>query len=385
MKVAIVTTRHCAQDDRIYYKQALSLAKRMDVVIIAPDDGEILDWKHGVSFNPIPRRRSIFGRLLSIFEAMREIRRTNPDFCHLHDLDLVFVIPFIRILTRAKIIYDSHEVFTRDEIILNYRGKFLGNLLGRTAEKIENCFTSYCHYLITAVDPKDHAFQYVKTPIITVFNYPPLSLFKVDINHVIKKQAIYSMRLPIIYQGTMAVDRGLLIMLEAVAIAKRVEPRLLLRLVGVQNGNVKELLLKKLSELDITDNVEISGWQPHHEIALAMHTSLIGIVPLLPNPKFERSLPIKLLEYMACGLPVIASRLKIVSSYINECNCGILYEATNSKALAEATLELLSDPTRRIQMGENGKHAIEERWNWDKMEETLYSVYKYLGSNSLRN
>jgi len=52
-KVAIITTRHGAQDDRIYFKEALSLAKKLDVVMIAPDDGEVLDWHSKVTYYPI--------------------------------------------------------------------------------------------------------------------------------------------------------------------------------------------------------------------------------------------------------------------------------------------------------------------------------------------
>ena len=118
MKVAIVTTRHGAQDDRIYYKQALSLAQRMDVVMIAPDDGEKLSWHPNVIFYPIPRRLSPIGRLWSLVVAVSAIRRENPDFCHLHDLDLALAIPFIRLFSKAKIIYDSHEVFAKEDIIL---------------------------------------------------------------------------------------------------------------------------------------------------------------------------------------------------------------------------------------------------------------------------
>ena len=107
MKAAFVTTRHGAQDDRIYYKQALSLAKRMDVTMIAPDDGKKLDWPPGVTYRPIPRRRSAAGRLRSLVEAIREVCHEKPDFCHVHDLDLALAIPFIRLLTKAKSLHPA--------------------------------------------------------------------------------------------------------------------------------------------------------------------------------------------------------------------------------------------------------------------------------------
>jgi len=238
----------------------------------------------------------------------------------------------------------------------------------------------YCHHVVTAVDPVGRAFQGVKIPHTIIFNYPSLSVFQVDSDRVETIKTRYSGRLPIIYHGTMSVERGLFHMLEAVALARQVEPRLQLRLIGMPDGDLRELVMRKLSELDIHSNVEISGWIPYDEIALAIHTSLIGLVPLLPNPKYDRALPIKLLEYMACGLPVIAAKLPLVAQYVNECNGGVLYEPANTEALSRAILELLSVPDMRRQMGENGRRAVEERWNWDKMEETLFGVYESLGA-----
>ena len=218
MKVAIVTTRHGAQDDRIYYKQALSLAKRMDVTVIAPNNGEKLNWSPNVTYRMIPRRKSFLGRLWSLVQVTLEIRRENPDFCHLHDLDLVLVIPFIRLLTKGKIIYDSHEVFTRVNLILSGRFRtWIGRLTAKLVEQVENILVRACHYVITAVDPAGCAFRGVKTPLSTIFNYPPLSVFQTNPHAIEIAAGKYQKFLPIIYQGSISQERGLFHMLEAVA------------------------------------------------------------------------------------------------------------------------------------------------------------------------
>ena len=381
MKVAIVTTRHGAQDDRIYYKQALSLARRMDVTMIAPDDGVKLDWPTCVVYRPIPRRRSALGRLWNLAEATREVCREKPDFCHLHDLDLALAIPFIRLFTRAKIIYDSHEVFTREDLILSGRlGPRVSSLIARLVEEIERKLIMAGHYVVTAVDPDGCAFRGVKLPLSTIFNYPPLSVFQTNPHDVEIAAKKYRDFLPVIYQGSMSRDRGLFHMLEAVALVKAQEPRILLRLIGMQDAGLKQEVEQRISELGIEANVELAGWLRHNEIALAMKTSLIGLIPLQPNEKYNRALPIKLLEYMACGLPVLAARLPLMARYVNDCGGGLLYDSTRPEELARCVFELLADPERRRRMGENGLRAVRGRWNWEEMEKVLFGIYESLGA-----
>ena len=379
MKVAIVTTRHGAQDDRIYYKQALSLAQRMDVVMIAPDDGEKLSWHPNVIFYPIPRRLSPIGRLWSLVVAVSAIRRENPDFCHLHDLDLALAIPFIRLFSKAKVIYDSHEVFAKEDIILGLKGIRASRVIACLVEQTEKIMLKASHYVITAVDPDGKAFVGLKVPKSIIFNYPPISIFKTDQKDIDLAKEAYVDSLPIIYQGTISADRGVFHMLDAMALVKKKEPRILLRLVGMQNDSLKKAIVQRISTLGLENNVEITGWLPHKKIAVAMKASLIGLVPLQPNPKYNRSLPIKLLEYLACGLPVISARLPLVESYMKDCNAGLLYDSTSSEELACCVLDLLADKESLCLMGQNGNRAVQERWNWSNMEKVLFQVYETLG------
>lgn len=382
MKVAVVTTRHGAQDDRIYFKQAASLAKRMDVVMIAPDDGEELSWFASVTYRPIPRRRSVFGRLCSLVEATLEVRRQKPDFCHVHDLDLALAIPFIRVLTRAKIIYDSHEVFTRDDLILNGRfPSWAGRSIGRLLEMAENWLVGTGHHVVTAVDPDGCAFRALKIPLSVIFNYPPFSVFEPKPQDIQGAAGRLRDRLPIIYQGSMSEDRGLFHMLDAMGVVKEEEPRAVLRLIGMPVGKLWRAAEERIAELGLNENVEIEGWLPHDRIALAMRSSLVGLIPLQPNEKYNRALPIKLLEYMACGLPVISARLSVMGRYVNDCGGGVLYDSTRPEELARCVLELLADPERRREMGENGLRAVREHWNWHRMEGVLFGVYESLGAD----
>lgn len=380
MKVALVTTRHGTQDDRIYFKQALSLAKRLDVVMIAPDDGVNLTWAPGISFHPIPRRHG-FGRLWSMIEAVRAIRREKPDFCHLHDAELALIIPLIRFLTKAKIIYDTHEVFTRQVILVRLqRYAWFGRGIAWLGEMIERAVVRFAHHIITAVAPGNLAFKGIGIPVTPIYNYPRLSVFQADSPIPAFEPVSNSERLPIVCQGALNRIRGLFHMLDAVALVKQSEPRILLKLIGIIRADQQIEFEQRVMTLGIADNVEFSGWLQHDEIATVLKTSLIGLVPLLPTPADNWALPNKLLEYMACGLPVIAARLPLMSQYVTDSDGGLLYDSTSSEELAKCILALLSNPERRRQMGENGQRAVMERWNWDRMEAALFDIYASLGA-----
>jgi glycosyltransferase involved in cell wall biosynthesis len=381
MKVAIVTTRHGAQDDRIYYKEALSLAKRMDVTMIAPDDGENLEWAPGVAYQPIPRRRSALGRLWSLVEATLAVRSERPEFCHVHDLDLALAIPFIRLLTKANVIYDSHEAFP-EQIRINERiPKRIRQIAAGLVDVVEKWLAGRASHVVTADDPTTDSFNRARVPATTVFNYPALRIFETNTEELSASCEADLGRKVLLYHGTISLDRGLLHMIDALSIIARVEPSILLRLVGVMNERLGDLAWQRARDAGVENNLEVSGWKHYAKIAYVIKSSDIGLVPLQPNEKYKRNIPIKIFEYMACGIPLVAADLAPIAKFLDRVDCGLLYDSTRPEELARCVLELLANPERRRRMGANGLRAVRERWNWDKMEDVLFGIYESLGAN----
>ena len=382
MKVAIVTTRHRAQDVRIYYKQALSLAKRMDVTMIAPDEGEKLGWPPAVTYRPISHRpRSLLGRLWNLVEATREVCIEKPDFCHIHDPDLALAIPFIRLLTKAKIIYDSHEALPEQFLMNPSIPRWVRPVIAGFVDLVQKGLIRLADQVITADEPTRVSFNRTRIPSATVFNYPQLSIFETHDAKLQAEKAKYSGRIPIIYQGTTSAERGLFHMIDSLAIIKKSEPRILLRLVGFGDEELRAQADARAREKGVSDDMEIVGQVPHKDLAYSMKSSRIGLVPWQPEEKHKRNIPIKLFEYMACGIPIIAADLPSIAYYLGKVDAGLMYDSTSPEELARCVLELLADPERCRRMGENGLRAVGERWNWDKMEEVLFSIYDSLGAD----
>jgi glycosyltransferase involved in cell wall biosynthesis len=88
--------------------------------------------------------------------------------------------------------------------------------------------------------------------------------------------------------------------------------------------------------------------------------------------------PVKLFEYMAAGLPVVASNFPLWKEIVEGNRCGITVDPLDPKAIAQAIEYLLAHPEEARQMGENGRRAVEEKYNWEKEAEKLLALYKEL-------
>lgn len=103
-----------------------------------------------------------------------------------------------------------------------------------------------------------------------------------------------------------------------------------------------------------------------------------GIVLYQPAENHYKAQPIKLFEFMAAGLPVVASNFPLWESIIEHAGCGICVDPTNASQVKDACLYLLDHPRDAQQMGNNGRLAVLNQYNWDVEEEKLLHLYSML-------
>ncbi len=86
----------------------------------------------------------------------------------------------------------------------------------------------------------------------------------------------------------------------------------------------------------------------------------------------------KIYTYMASGLPVIVPNFGEIGKIVKEEKCGILVDTCDPKQIACAIIYLLKHPKAAEIMGQQGKRAIEEKYNWKMEEKKLITAYKKL-------
>lgn len=121
--------------------------------------------------------------------------------------------------------------------------------------------------------------------------------------------------------------------------------------------------------------VEYIGYVSRKEINRLYGRSRVGIVLYQPAGNHYESQPIKIFEYMAAGLPVVASDFPLWREIVEENCCGVCVSPVLASEVANALKTLLSHPEKAQRMGRNGRDAVVEKYNWDEEEPKLLELY----------
>jgi len=102
----------------------------------------------------------------------------------------------------------------------------------------------------------------------------------------------------------------------------------------------------------------------------------LGIIPNKRNMATELMLPVKMLEYVAIGIPVVSARLKTIEHYFSN-NMVTFFEPENVESMANAILSMYRDKNRRREQALEARKFI-ERYGWEKHKKDLIQLYQEL-------
>jgi glycosyltransferase involved in cell wall biosynthesis len=122
--------------------------------------------------------------------------------------------------------------------------------------------------------------------------------------------------------------------------------------------------------------VRFLGQVPRTQVVGAMRAARIGIVLNHPTVNYVDAYPTKMFEYMASGLPVVCSNFPLWAEIVGGAECGIAVDPRDPAAIAAAIRSLAEDPERARRLGENGRRAIAERFNWEAELRKLEALYE---------
>jgi glycosyltransferase involved in cell wall biosynthesis len=149
-------------------------------------------------------------------------------------------------------------------------------------------------------------------------------------------------------------------------------------------GNVREDIGAIAAKTDPRPEITLTGYLPYREMYETLRAGCIGLLVFQPDYyNAYIGLPNKLFDYMLCGLPVVASDFPEIRKVVGEAGCGVLVDPTDPDAIAEAIIYLLEHPDEARKMGENGRRAVEERYNWGEMEGRLLDLYRSLNGSRM--
>jgi len=336
-----------------------------DVTVITPD----LKWD-GEQFNPkinskIKIIRTITPSHTKIKIAARRcqsnIKKKAIEIGKFNNFDFIFTIfhPF-HLVPKAAVEagkeLDIPSIIKVDDAIYQ---KVSGiKSIQRRIEKMINGKTlrSGTKILVSNNDTKKvviNEYNVKSENISIVPNGVDLSLFKTNIKKNPEK---------IVFAGAMYYHRGLDILLEAIPYVIKKIPNAKFILLG--SGGEINKLKKIVSDKKLEKSVEFTGWINRDKIPQNISDASVGIGPLRLTDVTSRALPIKVLEYMAVSLPVIAKRGTLPLDVLENEKNG--YFVDDVEDLVEKIIELLNDPKKVENMGIQSLNMV-QKFSWNNV------------------
>jgi glycosyltransferase involved in cell wall biosynthesis len=370
LRICHITTVHNERDIRIFVKECRSLAARgAEVHLIVPSDGAPYECVNGVHVHRLPRPAGRLQRISStVAKAAREALRLRADIYHFHDPELIPMGLLLRVAGR-KVIYDVHEDFPGTVFAKHYLPRWLQFPIHLVSNIFEQAASRCLSGMVAATPRIADKFPAGMTTVVN--NFPILEEFSAPaaVDYCARPQNV-------VYVGGISEGRGIDLMLRAVAHTRA--SRMLLA-----GRFAPQSLLGKLESTPDWGRVDFRGWVDRAEVAALLDQARVGLLLLRPERNHVESQPIKLFEYMASGLPVVASDFPYWRRFVRDSEfgpCGVLVDPADPVAAARAIDHLMEHPEEAQVMGGNGLRAVRERFNWSHEFDRLVDFYRKIAA-----
>ncbi|HSN74662.1 MAG TPA: glycosyltransferase family 4 protein [Anaerolineae bacterium] len=313
--------------------------------------------------------------------AWRRLNRLRPAVVHCHDFDTLPPGWLWAKVHRRPVVYDAHEYYTelQKPRLRGLAGKVLLPLIGAAEQVLSRSAAA-----VVTVDERI-ASRYRNRRIVIVGHYPPLEFARAPVGRGLGESSPSpSLSLggkgaggTLVYAGRFSVDRGMVVIAEALQRLARQGLRPRLRLMGAWTSQTEEQAFWQ-AMAGMEKQVETVGWVAFEQVPAQLVGADVALAVLQPIERYVAALPVKLFEYMACGLPVIISDFPANRAVVAGADCGLLVDPTNVDAVAAAIARLLTDPAEACRLGQNGRRAFETQYNWQVLEQKLLQLYEEL-------
>jgi glycosyltransferase involved in cell wall biosynthesis len=385
----MMADRHKLYDDRIYWKEAISLARHGYSVwfILASDSDDRGVTDEGINFIKIKKKVFVKNRFLNFFintyhpdglyqRMFKEASILEADVYHFHDLNVNRVaLKLKKLPSKPKIIYDVHEPFP--ENIIDY------NKTTGIKTLLKKCYSGYIRWwesrcsrrydvIITTEENLRDRFAMTtgNNKVEIIFNYT--DMIPGEIPGL--KEKIYDA----VYSGGITELRGAFRILETVKLVVREMPAFKVLFLGsFFPPQLKDQMEKYAAENKIKDNVILKTEVAYKDVAQYYRQSKLGLGIFLPVPTHRIILQIKIFEYFNFGLPIIGSNFGHIRNYILQNNAGIIVDPEDPAEIAKAMIRMLTDENLYSSLSKNATQAS-ANYQWPMMEEKLINIYDSL-------
>jgi glycosyltransferase involved in cell wall biosynthesis len=371
VRVLHISTAHPPQDPRIVFKQCQTLADQYEVFCALPyADASVAPNIH---FIRLPYFRRVIWRLLLTcpFILIRCLG-LRPHLIHVYVPEFI-PFAFVFRLFGAQIVYEVQENLHKKMHLKTINN---GVWLERGFRWFDQLAQRHFYLIFTEHGYLD-TYRDLPKPYEIIYNYPLLSFLE-PYQHPYKPDLL---RPSFFYIGWISFERAFDTLVDSLTRLKVAYPNFVAHLFG--RRTFTDAQLKKLPNFAaVHDNIHFYGYTGHREAFPYATGATAGLALLKPVGDYPDSYTTKLFEYMALGLPVITSDFPLYKDIVERHNCGFCVSPYNPVQVADALQYLIEHPSEAEAMGQRGRKAVEEWYNWGSEAKKLVTFYKRILAGS---
>jgi glycosyltransferase involved in cell wall biosynthesis len=364
LRVVHLSSAHRADDTRIFWKECLSLARAgYDVSLVVSEDQPTRREAHSVEIIAVKRRSGRLGRMLTsaVGVAATALRRKGTVY-HFHDPELIPAGLALRLLGK-RVIYDAHEDLPRDILFKDWIPRRLRGPASRVAAAVEWIAGRMLSGVVAATPTIARRFPDGRTALVQNFARPCEFGVGDELPRVDRRAAAYV--------GGVTLERCAVEMVEAIAKVERFPDVRLLIAGDMSSPALKE----RLDRSKGWPRVDYRGHQSRAGVRRLLTEASVGLAVFHPLQSYVESQPVKIFEYMAAGLPVIAADFPRFREIVEENRCGVCVPPRDSAAIAAAIEWVFEHPAEAEEMGRRGRGLVLDSFNWEREAKTLLGLY----------
>lgn len=365
-KVCHVSSAHPQKDIRIFQKECITLAEEgYDVYLVSQGESNIDKCVKVIGIGKQPSNR-LMRVLFFSYKAYKSAKKLDADVYHFHDPEL---LPYARKMKKKgkKVIYDSHE-FTTLQMLGGARS-YIPESLRRM---VASCFRNYEQKTTKRIDGviipckwrgKDY-FEGNYARIAYVNNVPRLSDYPYKSDRVTVEKSTC-------YVGAITRERGIINTIKG-----SYKAGCTLHLIGY----IEPDLLEEIKTMPEYEKVRYYGVLPVYEFVKIIGQVEVGLCLLKNVGQYDEgdNLSTKIYEYMAMGIPIVASNFRMNKEILCNYGCGICVNPESVDEIAEAIISIRSDKKMANEMGRKGRELAESKFCWEKEKNNLLELYETL-------
>ncbi|GAB3708026.1 glycosyltransferase family 4 protein [Spirosoma flavus] len=367
IRVLHISTAHQPQDPRIVFKQCQTLADEYEVFCAIPNaDSSVAP---NIRFIRLPYYQRVIWRILITCPLiLLRCLLLRPKLVHIYVPEFVPFAYVFRLLG-AQIVYEVQEnLHKKMHLKTVNKSRFL-----------QKAFLWFDHlarrhfYLIFTEHGYLTTYAQLAKPHVVIYNFPLLSFLEPFRQPYTPRRNHPSF----FYIGWLSFERAIDTLIKGLARVKVSYPNVAVDLFG-QRIFASELLEVISDYATVRDSIHFYGYTDQRQAFPKSAGATAGLALLKPVGDYPESYPTKLFEYMALGLPVVTSNFPLYQDVVERHRCGFCISPYEPQQLADALTYLIEHPEEAKNMGERGRQAVEEHYNWRTEAEKLILFYKQI-------